>query len=262
MNTILIIGGSGGIGASFAHRFHSMGKTVIVTGRNTTKLNELSSTLPGLKTYTMDMTDIASLPSHVSQLTKTYPNIDTIWINGGIQQTFQFSDTSTSSDSRIRNEIDTNVTAPMIIARHAIPFLLERSKTSKTPTNFLITSSGLAFVPLGTYPVYCPTKAFIHHFLVGLRQQMNQLSGSNINIIEIVPPRVETDLDAAHKESTSMPAMPLEDFTSQMFEILDGAADDGRGLKEVGVGFAEKGIKAWRGEGSIGGILEGMGLGG
>lgn len=251
MNTVLIIGGSGGIGEAFAQRFHSMGKKVIVTGRREAKLNELKASCKGLETYTMDMTDIAALPKHVETLTKQYPNIDTVWVNGGIQYHFTFKESGSHSDEKIRAEIDTNVTAPMILARHFIPFLLKQGNT----TNFMITSSGLAFVPVGIYPVYCPTKAFVHHFLVGLRQQV---AGTTVNIIEIAPPRVETDLDAAHKSSTNAEALTLQDYTDQTFEILDNnKAED---LKEVAVGFAANGAKAWRG--SIGGILEAMKLGG
>ena len=100
----------------------------------------------------------------------------------------------------------------------------------------------------------CPTKAAIHSYLVGIRQQLK----GKVNIIEIAPPRVETDLDAAHKNTTSAPAMPLEEYTDKTFEILDNT--DAKDLKEVAVGFAENGVKAWRR--AYGPILEGMKLGG
>lgn len=251
MNVILIIGGSGGIGEAFAKRFHSMGKRVIVTGRNESKLNELKANHKGVESYIMDMTDIAALPKHVETLTQQYPDIDTVWVNGGIQYSFKFADPTTSSDDSIRSEIDTNVTAPMILARHFVPFLLNKGTT----TNFMITSSGLAYIPMGIYPVYCPTKAFVHHFLVGLRQQVK---GTKLNIIEIAPPRVETNLEARHGADSEVPAFTLQDYTNQTFEILDkNRAED---LKEVGIGIAAMGIQAWRG--SIGGILEKIKVGG
>lgn len=251
MDTILVVGGSGGIGASFAKRFQSMGKQVIVTGRNQSKLNELKSSINGLQTYTMDMTDLSALPGHVEALTKQFPAIDTVWINGGIQYHFQLNNLSSHSDERVRREIDTNVTGPTILARHIIPFLLSKDR----PTTFMMTSSGLGFVPAGIYPVYCPTKAFTHSFLVGLRQQVK---GTKMNVIEIVPPRVETDLDSAHKDSTSTQAMPLKEFTEKVFEVLDGSK--GENLREVGVGFSQGFIDAWRG--SIGPVLQEMKLGG
>lgn len=79
-----------------------------------------------------------------------------------------------------------------------------------------------------------------------------------MNVIEIVPPRVETDLDSAHKDSTSTQAMPLDEFTGRVFEVLEGSK--GEDLKEVGVGFSQGFIDAWRG--SIGAMLQEMKLGG
>lgn len=253
MKTILIIGGTSGIGEAFAERFHSMGKKVIITGRREKKLDELKSKMKGLEGYVMDNTDLSALPKHVEHLTEKYPDIDTVWINGGIQKAFKLNNPSSSSDSAIVEEINTNITAPTILARHFIPFLLK----SKSAANFMITSSGLAFVPLASYPVYCPTKAFVHHFLVGLRQE---LAGTNVNVIEIAPPRVETDLDIAHKEVSERgpPAMSLQEYTDKTFDILE--KNNANELKEVAVGFAAMGANAWRG--SIGKILVDMKIGG
>lgn len=253
MNTILVVGGTSGIGQAFVERFHKMGKKLIVTGRREAKLNELKSSLSGLETYTMDNTDLASLPKHVDTLTQKYPNIDTVWINGGIQTAFKISDISSTTDDSAINEINTNVTGPVVLARHFIPFLLKSGKEA----NFMITTSGLAYIPLKSYPVYCPTKAFVHHFLVGLRQE---LAGTNVNVIEIAPPRVSTDLDEAHKEVSNQgpPAMALEEYTDKTFEILE--KNKASELKEVAVGFAQMGVDAWRG--GIGKILENMKMGG
>lgn len=251
MNTILIIGGSGGIGEAFARRFHSMGKKLIVTGRNEKKLNELKASCKGLETYIMNMADFANIPNHIDTLFATYPDIDTVWINGGIQFLFKFTEPDSSSDEQIRSEIDTNVTAPTIIARHVIPILLKRGNR----TNFMITSSGLAFVPLGLFPVYCPSKAFVHHLLVGLRQQ---LAGTTVNVIEIAPPRVETELGPVDKSAVKLPAISLDEYVEKTFEILD--QEQAENLREVAVGFAANATNAWRG--SIGKILEGLSLGG
>lgn len=251
ITTILIIGGTSGIGAAFARRFHSKGKQVIVTGRRENRLQALRDELPGLETYVMDNTDLAALPGHVDTLTSKYPDIDTVWINSGVQHSYTFADITTSSDAQVVDEVTTNVTAPLILARHFIPYLLSLN----VEANFIITSSGLAFVPMGIYPIYCPTKALIHHFLVGLRQQ---LKDSMVNIIEIDPPYVATDLDANHRLADAPPPMPLDEFTDKTFAILDQQA--AKELKEVAVGFAAMGVNAWRQ--SIGEILNKMHLGG
>lgn len=150
MNTILIIGGTSGIGEAFAKRFHSMGKQVIVTGRRQQRLDELKSSMKGLETYTMDNTDLQAIPKHIETLMKKFPSIDTVWVNGGIQYAFTVSDPSSYSDEKVVNEVNTNVTGPVLIARHVIPHLLKSGKEA----NFMITTSGLAFIPLPTYPVY------------------------------------------------------------------------------------------------------------
>lgn len=228
-----------------------MGKKVIVTGRRENRLLALEKELPGLETYAMDNTDIAALPEHVSSLLGAFPDLNTVWINSGIQYAYSLKEKSISSDDHIIEEITTNVTAPVLFARHFIPHLA----SLRTEANFLVTSSGLAFIPMGTYPVYCPTKSFIHHFMISLRQQ---LKGTSVNVIEIAPPYVETDLDAAHRTTRGPPPMPLAEYTEKTFRILD--TEQAKNLKEVAVGFAAMGAEAWRN--SMGTILERMQLGG
>jgi hypothetical protein len=111
----------------------------------------------------------------------------------------------------------------------------------------------MAYVPFKFYPVYCATKAAIHYLAVGLR---SDLAGTNVNIIEFVPPYVDTDLDAQCREQTIAlmggrqnwhPPMALEEYMSQTLEGLAKADEDGKPLKEVSVGFGVLGAGAWRG---------------
>ena len=240
INTILIIGGTSGIGEACAQRFHSIGKKVIITGRRSTRLEEIKKSLSGLETYTWDITDLPKIPEHIETIFQSHPDIDTVWINSGIQHSSSISDLSSTTDEKVQNEITTNITAPMLIARHTIPRLVSRAPKTST---FMITSSGLAFIPVGSmFPVYCPTKAAIHSYMVGIRQALQK---SNVNVIEIVPPLVEpTELGMEHKGQTSgLQPLPLEEFVEQMFEGLEG---DGEGIKEVAAGSARDRVKAWR----------------
>ncbi|KAF7191918.1 putative oxidoreductase DltE [Pseudocercospora fuligena] len=254
MKTILIIGGTSGIGESFARRFHAQGKTVIITGRRTERLEKLKSELgKGLETYAMDNNDLSALPKHIETLFKQYPNLDTVWVNSGIQYTSSIKDIDTSSEERIEQEVMTNVTSPMIIARHVVPKLLAQD----FPTTFMMSGSGLGFVPMGIFPVYCATKAAVHSYMVGIRQT---LQGSNVNVIEIVPPAVGTELDAPHKELTKkFPApLTLDEFGNEVFGKLEnGKVGE---MKEVAAGTANPRVETWRG--SIGKVLEERGIGG
>ena len=255
--TILIVGATSGIGEAFAHKFHSMGKKVIATGRRQDRLDSLKKALPGLETYAMDNADLRSLPAHVETLVKRFPDINTVWINSGIQYASDFKDASSIDDSKITEEIVVNCTAPTILAHHFILHLLK----CDSEANFMITGSGLGFVPLGMFPVYCPTKSFTHSFLVGLRQQ---LKGTNVNVWELVAPYVgSTGLNPEMQANpppimSKLTPMPMEDFIRDVFEILE--KHDAKMIKEIAPGSAKGRVDAWRG--SIGKALEQMGMGG
>ena len=254
MNRILIIGGTSGIGETFAKRFHKMGKKLIVTGRREQRLAELQKALSGLEVHTMDMADLPAIPGHVDKLFTSFPDIDTVWVNGGIQYSSSIKDASTTTDERISEEVTINVTAPMILAHHIIPRLMKQSGE----TNFMITSSGLGFVPVGSlFPVYCPTKAAIHDYLVGIRQA---LKGTNVNVLELVPPYVGgTELGAEHADKVAnLTPMPMEEFTEEIFKVFEGTP--AKELNEVAAGSAVPRVQAWRS--SIGEMLANSGLGG
>jgi len=104
----------------------------------------------------------------------------------------------------------------------------------------MMTSSGIAFVPLGMFPVYSPTKAGVHSFMVGLRQSMK---GTNLNVIEIVPPYVKTDLDVANRLWDVITPMELDDYTQETLEVLK---KPGKDIKEAAAGSAVARVKAWR----------------
>ncbi|KAF2168143.1 hypothetical protein M409DRAFT_53455 [Zasmidium cellare ATCC 36951] len=238
MRTILIIGGTSGIGEAFAKRWHSAGKKLVLTGRREARLKELEAELPGTRTYAFDITDLKAVPGHVKALFEKNPDIDTVWINSGKGNLYSIKDPSSFPDEAVIDEINTNITGPMIIARHTIPKLLAKS----TPTNFLITSSGLGYAPNGTFPTYPPGKAFIHHYMAGIR---GALKDTNVNVIEIVPPMVRTDFHQQYSEvSKGIPCMSLEDFVNDTFKQLDGnKAED---LKEVAAGSAQERVDFWR----------------
>jgi uncharacterized oxidoreductase len=182
----------------------------------------------------MDNTDLAALPGHVQTLTSKYPNIDTVWINSGMQSGGDFKSLNNTTDELVVDQVTLNLTAPLILARHFIPYLL----SIKREANFLITSSGLGFLGAGAFPVYCPTKAAIHSFMYGLRES---LKDTNVNVIEIVPPFVRTNIVDVSK--IPLKPMELDDYIQQSLNILEKPAKE---IKEVAVGTAYDRVKAWR----------------
>ncbi|KAL8923369.1 MAG: hypothetical protein Q9208_004639 [Pyrenodesmia sp. 3 TL-2023] len=252
--TIVIIGATSGLGEGIARRFHAQGKKVIVTGRRQDRLEVLEKELSGLSTQLMDVEDIASLPKQVSDLLAAYPKIDTVIAMAGIQRSFSFKDPEAASPESIQSEVSINVTAPMVLAQLFVPHLLSLQR----PTAFVLVSSGLAFVPVPFFPVYCPTKAAIHSFAIALRAQ---LADTSCNILELAPPYVDTGLDAAHRdtniaaqggEEKAMKPMPLEQY------VDTAMAGFARGDREIATGFSEMGATTWRK--AFGPILQGLGL--
>ena len=203
----------------------------------------------------MDVQDIGSLGQQVSDLTKAFPDIDTVIAMAGIQRSFDFKNPESASSKSIESEVNTNVTAPMVLAHHLVPHLL----SLKRSTTFILVSSGLAFVPLPAFPVYCPTKSAIHYFAIMLRAQ---LAGTSVRVVELAPPYVDTELDAPHREDViaaqggpdkAVKPMPLEEYLDKSMEGLKQAEK-----MEVAVGFAEMGLSTWRG--AFGPILPKFGV--
>ncbi len=141
------------------------------------------------------MTNFKTIEGKIKQMIKAFPMLGTVCVFSGKLEHLSFMDSAKSTDESIISETTLNLTAPIILARHFIPHLL----ALKQPGNFVLVTSGTAYVPFKFYPVYCATKAAIHYVAVELR---SDLVGTNVKIIEQVPPYVDTDLDAHCREDT------------------------------------------------------------
>lgn len=190
----------------------------------------------------MDIENIGTLPQQIGHLLASFPKLDTVMVAAGIQSSFNFKDPKSTSPSAISSEIAINVTAPMVIAHQLIPHLLSLQRS----TTFILVSSGLAFVPVPMFPIYCGTKSAIHSFAINLRAQ---LLDTQCKVAELAPPYVDTPLDAAHRERLIEVQGGAEKAVKPMAleEYLDSAMkgfEDGR--KEVAVGFSQIGVDKWR----------------
>ncbi|KAI0382389.1 NAD(P)-binding protein [Hypomontagnella monticulosa] len=257
INTILIIGATTGIGEGLARRFHALGKKVIITGRRQDRLDALAAELKGVETRQFDIGDIAALPGHVSAILKDYPKLDTVYVNAGIQQCYNIFDNSSITNEKVAAEVAINLTAPNLLANLFAPHLLNLAK-SGTKTTIFITTSSLAYIPFSFYPTYCATKAGLQAFCKIFRQQLAFAGegAQNMNVVEIVPPYVDTGLDAAHRDYTiaaqggkdkAFPPTPLKEFLDAVFAGIEDVGPDGSIKKEIAVGFGELGVGTWRG---------------
>jgi uncharacterized oxidoreductase len=182
--TVLITGGTSGIGFELATQLLGRGNTVIVTGRDQERLDAARRSLPGIHAFKSDVSDPAAIASLRDRVLAEFPGLDTLVNNAGIMRNLNVNQDRDLSD--VTREIEINLSGPIRMIQSFLPHL-------KTREGALIVniSSGLAFVPFSAAPVYSATKAAIHSFTQSLREQ---LEGTGVTVIELAPPGVETPL--------------------------------------------------------------------
>ena len=204
-NKILITGGASGIGLGLTERFVRENNTVIICGRRESALTEVSAKFPSVITKVCDLTVEAERLALFKWVSKDHSDLNVLVNNAGIQQWMKISDEDFLKLAK--DEITTNIEVPI----HLIS-LFAKLKSLDTIINI---TSGLAFVPLTKVPVYCATKAFFHSFTLSARQL---LKPGNIEVIEIIPPALNTDLGGKGIHD-SMP--PVSDFIEGVFQQLE-----------------------------------------
>ncbi|HLJ76468.1 MAG TPA: SDR family oxidoreductase [Acidobacteriaceae bacterium] len=207
-NTILITGGTSGIGRALAEAFHKQGNQVIVTGRRRNLLEQVTAANPGMKAAVLDVQDSNALARFAESAPRDYPGLNVLINNAGIMVPENLHQ---PDDSTIASTIETNLLAPIRLTLALLPALQKQPRAA-----VINVSSGLAFVPMAITPTYCATKAAIHSWTQSLR---HQLKAAPVQVVELIPPYVQTDLMGEHQR-TDPRAMPLRDFIDEVMEIL------------------------------------------
>lgn len=184
-NTILITGGSSGIGLALAKDFLRLGNTIIVVGRDVAKLNLIKKENPALITFQCDISVKKSLLELTSFIKQNYSGLNILINNAAVQYNYSFVDNETPIEN-IDYEIETNFSAPIKLTTLLLPILLQKKESAVVNV-----SSGLMISPKKSASVYCATKAAIHSFTKTLRYQ---LEGTPTKVFEIIPPLVETPM--------------------------------------------------------------------
>jgi uncharacterized oxidoreductase len=228
-NTILVTGGASGIGLALADRFARAGSTVIVCGRRADKLTEAQGQVPALKTITCDLSTPDGRVSFASRVTRDFPALDVLVNNAGMQRYPKLTDNEDWAATH--EEIAINLEAPIHLTRLLMPHLLARPRAAVVNV-----TSGLSFVPLARAPIYCATKAALHSFTLSLRRQ---LKDTKVEVVEIVPPAVDTDLGGPGLHTFGVNVDEFADAT--MKQLAAGAI-------ETSYGFAAQSSQASRAE--------------
>ena len=203
--TILITGGGSGIGAALAHEFHGAGNQVIIAGRRQAALDAVVAAHPGIAAMTLDMEDAAAIVAFAGRLVADFPALNAVVLNAGVMMAEEGIDLTVAETT-----VATNLLGPIRLSHALLPHLRAQAAAS-----LITVSSGLAFVPLAATPTYSATKAAIHSWSLAMRAQ---LAGTSVELIEIVPPGVQTDLMPGHAENADM--MPLADYIAETMALL------------------------------------------
>ncbi|MBY5393829.1 SDR family NAD(P)-dependent oxidoreductase [Rhizobium leguminosarum] len=208
-NTILITGGTSGIGRGLAEAFHRLGNQVIIAGRRQRRLDETTAANPGMLAFQLDVQDPAAIEAFAARVREKIPELNVLVNNAGISR----PESLTAEPDLLvsRDIIETNIMSVL----HMTAALLPALKT-KPNSAIITTTSGLAFVPRNNFPTYCASKAFLHSWLQSLRVQ---LRGSSIEVLELAPPYVQTELSGPHQLSDPH-AMPLAAYITEVMQLL------------------------------------------
>jgi uncharacterized oxidoreductase len=221
-NKILITGGASGIGLGLTERFLSENNTVIICGRRASLLEEIKKKHPAVITRVCDLANKSERIALFEWVAENHPDLQVLVNNAGIQNWMDISDEHFYEKATV--EIETNVLAPI----HLSTLFIQLTSL----TTILNVTSGLSFVPLAKVPVYSATKAFFHSFTLSLR---HQLKAKNIEVIEVIPPALNTDLGGIGLHD-GQPA--VADFVESIFGQLK------EGKSELTFGFSEMMAKA------------------
>jgi uncharacterized oxidoreductase len=214
-NTILVTGGGSGIGRALAERLAARGNRVVVAGRRRDALDAVVHSQDGIESAVLDIDNAAAIGPFVKELILRWPTLNVVIHSAGIMRYERVTKAGFSTDVA-EATITTNLLGTIRLTTALLPHFLSRPEAT-----IVTVSSGLAFVPLAMTPTYCATKAAIHSYSQSLRYQ---LKDTNVRVVEIAPPYVQSELMGARQASDPR-AMPLKDYIAETMSIIEANPD-------------------------------------
>lgn len=202
--TILITGGTSGVGYQLVKQLAARKNKIIVLARDENKLRALHNELPTISCYQCSLADHNQLITTLNTITSQYRDISVLINNAGIQFTPMLTDIDFVMDN-IDEEISINLTAPIIICAFFVSLWAKRHQ----PSAIINITSGLAFYPKKNSAVYCATKAGLRNFTTSLRYQ---LENTPINVHEAILPLVDTPMTHGRSAKKITPAYAAQEI--------------------------------------------------
>jgi len=211
--TILVTGGSAGIGLAFALKFLELGNQVIVTGRRQSLLDEVKAKHPKLHTIQSDVADPAQIAALTARVKLDFPKLDVLMNNAGIMLSKNLK-VPAADLAGLTEEMDVNVGGVVRMTSAFIDLLAANTGT------VINVSSALAFVPVPAVPIYSATKAAIHSYTQSLRFQLEE---TGVEVIEVMPPGVKTEMTTELAE-VGISLITTDELVKQTFASLKSGA--------------------------------------
>jgi uncharacterized oxidoreductase len=222
-NTILITGGSAGIGLEMARQFVALGNKVIITGRDEARLNKAAAGLDNVTAIPFDVSDAKNVDSFVSRIKTDFPDLNVLVNNAGRADIHNLADTDERAYEIAAAEMDTNFLSVVRLTEKLLPLLKSQKEAA-----IINVSSIVAFVPGQSLPTYAASKAALHSYTKSLRLALRDTA---IKVFELMPPLVNTELSAAIGGENGIATSVLVDdlvdaLASDRFEIRTGQTED------------------------------------
>lgn len=235
-NKILITGATAGIGRELALKFLELDNQIIAVGRDSKKLEELSSTNNRIIPYKCDLAHQTELDRLAVFIEQEHPDTNILMNNAGIQYNYNFSD-EIHLLARIEHEINVNLVAPVKLIALLLPVLQLNDNAA-----IVNVSSGLGLVPKMQAPVYCGTKAGIHIFSKALRYQLEK-----VKVFEVIPPLTDTGMTEGRGKNKISPRELVNEFVvafeNGQYEVSIGKVKWLKLLNRISPSIAEKILK-------------------
>jgi uncharacterized oxidoreductase len=215
---VLITGGTQGIGLGLAKRFLAAGSSVVITGRNSERIDQLMRSSPRLHGWVSDISSPGDRETLAVRLEEEFPSLNVVINNAGIQRRIALA-ADLAPWAEKQQEIDTLLSGPIHLNSLLVPLMLKEAR----PGLIVNVTSGGAFIPQIFAPVYSACKAALHSYTVTLR---HALQNTPVRVVELIPPAIRTALagpGATH-------GAPLDEFCDTAFaQLFEGAETIGFG---------------------------------
>lgn len=206
-NTILITGGSAGIGFEFAKALSANNK-VIITGRNKQRLEAAAATLPNTTAIVGDVSDAKDVETLVATLSKDHKDLNIVINNAGAATpVYDLATEGVDAFTRATEEILTNYLAVIRLNEKLLPILKSQKESAIVNVSSIVT-----IAPGGRLPTYSASKAALHSYTISLRQALRNTS---VKVFEIYPPLVNTEFSATIGGANGIaPSVVAEDLVA------------------------------------------------